>query len=140
MRHPASFALLLSLLSQPPLHTAEASPPSFFYKDWEIACDNTRTCRAAGYQDDEAGAGVSVLITHAAGENQTAHIQLQLADTGSPLPSAVQMQIAGRQLGAVKLGADAKAQLSEAQSTALLAAVLKDAPVSWTAKKASWTL
>ncbi|RZI54672.1 MAG: DUF1176 domain-containing protein, partial [Pseudomonas sp.] len=33
---------------------ADGDPPSFSYKDWEVACDNTRTCRAAGYQS-EAG-------------------------------------------------------------------------------------
>ncbi len=25
----------------------------FLHKDWEISCDNTGTCRAAGYQSDQ---------------------------------------------------------------------------------------
>ena len=36
--------------------TALAAPPRWLYqnyKDWDIACDNTGTCRLAGYQADE---------------------------------------------------------------------------------------
>lgn len=41
---------------------------SFQHDDWEVACDNTRTCRAAGYQSDDGGEAlpVSVLLTRAA--------------------------------------------------------------------------
>ncbi|WP_410488919.1 DUF1176 domain-containing protein [Aeromonas hydrophila] len=34
---------------------------SFQHKDWELACDNTRTCRAAGYSAESGG--LSVLLT-----------------------------------------------------------------------------
>jgi hypothetical protein len=140
IRRPAHIALLLSVLPLSMLHAAESAQLRFFHKDWEIACDNTRTCRAAGYQDDNAEATVSVLLTRAAGPNQNPRVQLQLGDTGSSLPDSVQMRVAGRPLGAVKLDADAKGELNAAQTAALLSAVLKDAPISWTAKKKSWTL
>ncbi|HCT4437698.1 TPA: DUF1176 domain-containing protein [Klebsiella aerogenes] len=39
----------------------------FDHNDWELACDNTRTCRAAGYAAEE-GVG-SVLLTRLAGPN-----------------------------------------------------------------------
>lgn len=40
----------------------------FSHKDWEMACDNTGTCRASGYQSDqEIDRPVSVLLTRAAG-------------------------------------------------------------------------
>ena len=31
---------------------AHAGEQSFQYKDWQMVCDNTRTCRAAGYSAD----------------------------------------------------------------------------------------
>jgi hypothetical protein len=49
----------------------EAAGVYFQHGDWEIACDNTLTCRIAGYcaeKDYESGCG-SVLITRAAGPN-----------------------------------------------------------------------
>ena len=48
----------------------------FEHKDWELACDNTRTCRAVGYQDDE-GKPVSMLLTRKAGPNTPVAIELQ---------------------------------------------------------------
>ena len=38
------------------------------YQDWDLVCDNTGTCRMAGYQD-ESSDPVSILFTPAAGEN-----------------------------------------------------------------------
>ncbi len=35
----------------------------FEHQDWELACDNTGTCRAAGYQQEEAQPAVSLLLT-----------------------------------------------------------------------------
>ena len=37
------------------------------YQDWDLVCDNTGTCRMAGYQD-ESSDPVSILFTRAAGE------------------------------------------------------------------------
>lgn len=54
---------------------------SFSHKDWELACDNTLTCRAAGYSAEE-GAGGSVLLTRAGGPNAPVHGRVVLADTG----------------------------------------------------------
>jgi hypothetical protein len=47
----------------------------FDHKDWELACDNTRTCRAAGYQNE--GKPVSMLLTRKAGPNTPVSIKLQ---------------------------------------------------------------
>lgn len=54
---------------------------TFSHKDWEIACDNTGTCRAAGYtaEDKESDFGLSVLLTRTAGPNQPVQGQLSLA-------------------------------------------------------------
>ena len=43
---------------------------SFEYRDWELACDNTRTCRAAGYQQESSRSTASILITRKAGAKE----------------------------------------------------------------------
>lgn len=39
----------------------------FSHHDWQLACDNTRTCRAAGYQAEGEEPPMSVLLTREAG-------------------------------------------------------------------------
>ena len=50
---------------------AEIKGISFSHEDWELACDNTGTCRAAGYHTDGNSFErmVSVLLTRKAGTN-----------------------------------------------------------------------
>ncbi|HAK14267.1 MAG TPA: DUF1176 domain-containing protein, partial [Acinetobacter radioresistens] len=43
-----------AILMWPTLCLAGASASlAFEYKDWSLACENTGTCRAAGYQTEE---------------------------------------------------------------------------------------
>ncbi len=63
MPHPT---LLLTLAMLPTVLWAQENTPAgvnFTHHDWELACDNTRTCRAAGYQSDDDQLPVSVLLT-----------------------------------------------------------------------------
>ncbi|ENY3834599.1 DUF1176 domain-containing protein [Vibrio vulnificus] len=39
----------------------------FQHKDWYLACDNTGTCRAAGYSDTDSLNPVAVMFTREAG-------------------------------------------------------------------------
>src|SRR5689334_9030422 len=57
---------------------AEPGGLSFSHLDWELACDNTRTCRAAGYQGDDEELPVSVLLTRQAGPGQSVTGQVQI--------------------------------------------------------------
>ncbi|WP_369581923.1 DUF1176 domain-containing protein [Kingella oralis] len=61
--------LLLALLPA----TALAAPLQGFYDnfdDWDIACDNTGTCRIAGYQKyGNTHRPISILFTRLAGAN-----------------------------------------------------------------------
>ena len=70
MRLPALLPLLL-LAPLLPAHAAPAavSGVSFTHNDWTLACDNTRTCRAAGYQrdDGDSAAGQGTALTHSLG-------------------------------------------------------------------------
>jgi hypothetical protein len=115
---------------------------SFSHKDWELACDNTRTCRAAGYHPEDDGPNATILLTRAAGPNQPVTVQLQLADDEQhPAAGQLTMTIDGRDVGSV--GVDAKSNignLSPAQVQALLPALLKDGRIAWKAKGTTWTI
>ena len=138
------FAYVLIALSA----TAGAYPRSdlpsttFSHKDWELACDNTRTCRAAGYHEEDDGPNATILLTRAAGANQPVKVELQLADDERhPAPDQLAMSIHGRALGNVRT--DPKSSiltLTDVQVRALLPALLKDGRVAWTGKGTTWTV
>jgi hypothetical protein len=115
---------------------------SFSHKDWELACDNTRTCRAAGYHPEGDEPNATILLTRAAGPNQPVTIQLQLADDERhPPPAQVTMTVAQRPAGTVRV--DPKSNtgtLNQVQVQALLPALLKDEIVAWSAKGTTWTI
>ncbi len=53
----------------------------FQHQDWELACDNTGTCRAAGYQsDDDFEQPISMLLTRQAGAKTAVQGQLQIQE------------------------------------------------------------
>jgi len=114
----------------------------FSHKDWELACDNTRTCRAAGYHQEDDGPNATILLTRAAGPNQPIKVELQLADDERrPAPDQLTMSINGRTLGVVRT--DPKSSiltLTDAQVRALLPALLKDGHIAWTGKGTTWTI
>ena len=122
---------------------------SFQHDDWEVACDNTRTCRAAGYQSDDGEAlPVSVLLTRAGGAGTPVTGQVQLGEgwdddpfKGFPARFPLALRIDGRDLGSVTLAKDAlTADLTAAQVKALLAALLRDSRIAFTARGRTWTL
>jgi len=115
---------------------------SFSRKDWELACDNTRTCRAAGYHPEGDEPNATILLTRAAGPNQPVTIQLQLADDQHhPLPARVAMTIAQRPVGTVRVDPNSNTgSLSQVQAQALLPALQKDELVAWSADGTTWTI
>lgn len=64
-------SLLAGVIAYSASVTAAESGVSFEHKDWEVACDNTLTCRVAGYASEE-GKGGSVLLTRKAGPDTVA--------------------------------------------------------------------
>lgn len=122
---------------------------SFSHHDWELACDNTRTCRAAGYQSEEDGAPpVSVLLTRKAGPRQPVTGKLMIGNYGeedklNKLPPIfkLSMQINGRNLGQVTMHKDTLvADLSSEQIAALLAVLSQKSNIEWTAGDSRWRL
>ena len=63
----AALSLLAALVSPA---MAQDSGVSFGHKNWELACDNTNTCRAAGYanEDEPSDSNGSVLLTRIAAD------------------------------------------------------------------------
>ena len=127
-----------------PLQAAELPKLAFQHHDWELVCDNTRTCRAAGYHVEEGrNLPLSVLLERRAGPGQafTAQLRLGDADDGIALPASVAMLVDGRALGTITLdGDEAIGKLSAPQAQALLSAVAGSGKVSWRAGGRSWTL
>ena len=120
-----------------------AGAQSFDNKDWQLVCDNTRTCRAAGYQRDGDGPGVSVLFTRQAGARAGVAGVVQIADNGEggKLPPRLALSIGGKPAGTIALTREAtRGELSASQVEALLKALTGTSPIAFTAGKKTWHL
>lgn len=143
-----TIASLLSFLA--PVACAQAAHGvAFQHQDWELACDNTRTCRAAGYQSDEDTHPVTVLLTRQAGPAQhvTAEVKLgRMTDapevTALPEKFQLALQIDAQSLGDVSFGEQAAlmAMLEPTQTHALLAALRRDSQIVLRRNGAEWRL
>jgi hypothetical protein len=72
---------------------AAAGPVSFEYKDWALQCDNTRTCRASGYQDESGDSQpVSMLISRVAGPGTPVTIEVGVYSEEAG-PDALQLSV-----------------------------------------------
>jgi len=108
---------------------------SFGHGDWELACDNTRTCRAAGYHSDadDDGHRLSVLLTRKAGPDEPVTGQLMIAQTDqvpildSPPPVLeLALRINEKTVGQVTVPKSSLViDLTPRQVTALLAALVR---------------
>lgn len=67
-------------------------PLSFTFKDWELRCDNQRTCRAAGYQAEGGDDPVSLLLTRTAGPATAVEMSLQVG-TEVPLKGTLRLVV-----------------------------------------------
>jgi hypothetical protein len=136
--------LFAAMLLCPGVWAASQAFPSvrFQHKDWEIACDNTRTCRAVGYQSEGDGLRASILLTRPAGSGQAVQARLRLVpDEDETLPPAVTMVVNGKALGTVRMNGDTGiGELTPQQTLALLPAVLADGQIAWDAGGEAWTL
>lgn len=117
---------------------------SFVHKDWELVCDNTGTCRAAGYQGEAAdNPPVSVLLVRQAGAGAPVTGRLHLGIYDEPpskaSPTEVVMSLNGRGLGSVRLR-EGQGELSNGQVAALVAALPQKADTVFSAGGSQWRL
>jgi len=102
----------------------------FSHKDWEVVCDNTLTCRMAGYSHEVADGGGSVLITRAAGPDSPLQGEVTLADMDDSVsPRVLTLQINGKVMSELKRSKKETYPLTQTQIHALLAAAKNDGEV-----------
>ncbi|MFD2453581.1 DUF1176 domain-containing protein [Ideonella paludis] len=78
MRPVAALALLASA-------TGAQAQLAWAHGDWQLVCDNTRTCRAAGYTTESATLRSTVLIERTAGPGTPLSLSWKV-EVGSPPP------------------------------------------------------
>lgn len=115
--------VMIATLSAPVM--AENNGTTFNHKDWEVVCDNTLTCRAAGYSKEEEASG-SVLLVRKAGADAPLVVDVVLtemeSDETAPQPKLV-LWIDDKEVGEVEPEDSDTWRLSPAQATALVEAV-----------------
>ena len=131
--------------------TIKAAKPAaksvvFTHKDWELACDNTRTCRAVGYhRDQDSNNPLALLLERQAGVATATTAKLMLGYYGEnempPMPASLDVLVNGRSLGrAVVEKNSGVAELNAAQTAAVLLALPKVADVQFASGKSRWKL
>ena len=137
-----SLSLTFALSSISSFSLAAIQGLHFSHKDWEIACDNTGTCRAAGYQSDQnIDQPVSVLLERAAGANSRIKAQVQILPLTTATPTRqLQLHIVAMPYGVIRLNQQGIGQLNTNQTRALLKAVQGTGPVVFKHAKTRWTL
>nr|WP_314022035.1 DUF1176 domain-containing protein [uncultured Haemophilus sp.] len=111
------------------------------YQDWDLVCDNTGTCRMAGYQEgDGSEHPVSILFTRAAGENAVVEGKLTILPLGDDrdiqVGQDIEIWLNGKSLGKVKhISDDAPDKLTEEQTKALLSGLKKESEIRLTYEK-----
>ena len=136
MRSLLSSGLMLLTISPLQAKSVSEKGISFQHNDWEVACDNTGTCRAAGYQADSDEMPVSILLTRKAGAGQMVTGEFKLGsiedDDNQQNPEPVYLWINGKNFGSVGL--------SRQQTNALITALAGKAVIEFKSGNKVWRL
>lgn len=137
-------ALTQSAIAKP---SSNGLPVDFYHKDWQLVCDNTRTCRAAGYQPDSGDfMPTAVLLERKAGANQPVTIEINLGEEDfyndvKPVTidfRQVNLLIDNKNLGRINVEYDKNAMpafsLTNAQQQALLTSLTKTSRIEFHGK------
>lgn len=131
---------------------AQPASLTFTHDDWEIACDNTRSCRVAGYHagtsDGSVPLPVSVLLTRAAGPYEPVQGKLQIglpeehqADADWLHEVSLTMRINGEPAGKVVFNRNESAfDLTPQQTALLIASLTRPSKIHWSDGKHIWEL
>lgn len=112
----------------------------FSHHDWEMACDNTRSCSMVGYSPDDETGGIAVQLTREAGSATPISGALIIGNYGDmpaldalPDRPAISMHVNGRFVGHVTLDHLA-GKLSKDQIQVLIPALLKNSRIEFSYK------
>lgn len=149
MISPVLLALSIAAISPT---TSAATPIDFSYQDWQVVCDNTRTCRLAGYQaENNSDFPVSVLLTRRAGlnVNVTGKVKLGGAKEGAAKSlmklgnrHRISLFINDKDLGETRpySTTSGDAALTASQVSALLDALTKSSKIELVVRNSRWQL
>ena len=126
----------------------------FVSDDWHVVCDNTLTCRAAGYSEDGAELRGSILLTLKAGEKiATTQVLLNHWDLSEGEESKLQAQLAAadykvgmwindKSYGKVQLSADDNGvgELTHTQTLQLISNARRDTKIVFKLGKYQWPI
>lgn len=140
-----AMALMLSSAS-----VQAATSLEFTQQDWQAVCDNTRTCRLAGYQaEGSSEQPVSILLVRRAGVNTSVEGKVKFGGAKDSSAKAL-MQLGNRHrislfiddkdLGEIKPFSSGDADLTAPQVTALLAALAKSSKIELVLRNTRWQL
>jgi len=119
------------------LAQGDDSARRFTHKDWELACDNTRTCRAAGYQVVESAPSMSAVIspvamriTRAAGPNTPVAMTLRIdvnavSDRANSLSTSYRLQVGAVDLRGLTMDRNWLIEFTPAQARIVMTEMLK---------------
>jgi hypothetical protein len=130
-------ALSVNLASAQAVEKGAHGAVRFEHKDWALQCDNTRTCRAVGYQAEGSDSEpVSILLTREAGPDSPVRVDLQVS-TEKAAPAELRLQVGKLVLG--DLQGDI-AQVPAGQVPRLVRELLQSDEATVSAGQERWTL
>lgn len=145
-------AILLGLSTAAISSTSLAAAVEFTSQDWQVACDNTNTCRLAGYQaENNSVLPVSILLVRRAGAGAGVDGKVKLGGAKESSTKAL-MQLGNRHrislfINDKDLGetnpfsaASGDAELTSSQVTALLEALTKSSKIELVLRNSRWQL
>ncbi len=124
----------------------------FTSQDWQVVCDNTRTCRLAGYQaENNSEFPISVLLVRRAGANAGVDGQVKLGGAKESSSKAlmqlgnrhrISLFINDRNYGEIKpfSAVAGSADLTATQVSALLEALTKSSKIELVLRNSRWQL
>ncbi|TDM05894.1 MAG: hypothetical protein C4K60_14475 [Ideonella sp. MAG2] len=113
------------------------APLSWEYGDWQLVCDNTRTCRAAGYTTEAERIRSTVLIERAAGPGTPLALSWKV-EVGDSAAEELRPPV-GLKAGAVRVQA-AQRMLAAAEASKLLVAMLNAPHLGFEKAGSRWHL
>ena len=127
--------ILVAALGAPLAAQAQA----FDVKDWTVTCDNTRTCRAAGYSVEGSAMPVSLLVARAAGGSAPVYGELQLGvlDSHAVRPASVSLG-AGKTAVSIRIDRNNHAELPPNALGAILKTLSVGGDVILASGKTTW--
>lgn len=132
--------------------TSAQAEVDFTYHDWQVVCDNTLTCRVAGYQsENNSDLPVSVLLTRRAGSNAAVTGKLKLGGAKESSTKAlmqlgnrhrISLVINGKDFGETKpfSSASGDSELTAPQVDALVNALSTSSKIELVFRNSRWQL